>query len=77
MRQVEVSRTLVFDDPHRARRFVEALITDNIDVGRPEIVHVVFGRDRRGRTTSMPFQTQVFGPGTEVKMEFHLQKQQG
>ena len=36
MRQVEVSRTLVFDDPRRARAFFEALVADNIDIGRPE-----------------------------------------
>ena len=36
MRQVEVSRTLVFDDPRRARGFFEALVTDNIGIGRPE-----------------------------------------
>jgi len=70
MRQVEVSRTLVLDDPRRARRFFEALVADNIGVGRPQEVHAVFGRDRRGRTTSSQFRTRVFGPGTEVKMDF-------
>ena len=35
MRQVKVSRTLVFDAPGRARGFVESLITDNMDLGRP------------------------------------------
>ena len=70
MRQVEVSRTLVLDDPRRARRFFEALVSDNIGIGRPHEVHVVFGRDRRGRTTSQQFRTRVFGPGTEVKMDF-------
>jgi hypothetical protein len=33
MRQIEVSRTLAFDVPRRARGFVEALITDNLDLG--------------------------------------------
>jgi len=70
MRQVEVSRTLVLDDPRRARRFFEALVTDDIGVGRPEVVHAVFGRSRRGRTTSHQFRTRVFGPGTEVRMDF-------
>jgi hypothetical protein len=70
MRQVEVSRTLVLDDPRRARRFFEALVADNIGVGRPEEVHVVFGRGRRGRVTAQQFRTRVFGPGTEVKMDF-------
>lgn len=70
MRQVEVSRTLVLDDPRRARRFFEALVADNVGIGRPAEVHVVFGRDRRGRTTAKQFRTRVFGPGTEVKMDF-------
>jgi hypothetical protein len=69
MRQVEVSRTLVFDDPRRARGFFEALVTDNIAIGRPEAVAIVFGRQVR-RTTKEPFSTRVFTPGTEVKMDF-------
>ena len=70
MRQVEVSRTMVFDDPRRARRFFEALVADNVGIGRPHEVHAVFGRDRRGRTTAQQFRTRIFGPGTEVKMDF-------
>jgi hypothetical protein len=69
MRQVEVSRTLVFNDPRRARGFFEALVTDNIGIGRPEAVAVVFARQVR-RTTKEPFSTRVFTPGTEVKMDF-------
>jgi len=70
MRQVEVSRTLVFDDPRRARGFFESLVSDNIGIGRPQEVHAVFGRDRRGRTTGHPFSTRVFSPGTEVHLDF-------
>jgi hypothetical protein len=70
MRQVEVSRTMVFDDPRRARSFFEALVTDNVGIGRPHEVHAVFGRDRRGLTTPQPFGTRVFSPGTEVHMDF-------
>lgn len=69
MRQVEVSRTLVLDDPRRARRFFEALVADNIGIGRPEEVAVVFARQVR-KTTPGQFRTRVFGPGTEVKMDF-------
>ena len=36
MRQVEISRTLVFDAPRRARAFFEALVADNLDIGRPD-----------------------------------------
>jgi len=69
MRQVEVSRTLVFDDPRRARRFFESLVADNIDIGRPDQVAIVFGRQVR-RTTKEPFRTRIFSPGTEVKIDF-------
>lgn len=36
MRQVETSRTIVFDAPRRARHFFEALVVDNLDIGRPD-----------------------------------------
>jgi hypothetical protein len=49
LRQVEVSRTLVFDAPRQARAFFEALIADNLDLGRPDNVEVLFKRDPRGR----------------------------
>ncbi len=73
MRQVEVSRTLVFDDPRRARSFFEALVQDNINIGRPEQVAAVFDaqiRTRGSRRTKGPFRTRVFSPGTEVKIDF-------
>jgi hypothetical protein len=69
MRQVEVSRTLVLDDPRRARAFFEALVADNIGVGRPQEVAMVFARPLR-RPTKHPYRTRVFGPGTEVKIDF-------
>ncbi len=47
MRQVEVSRTLVFDDPRRARGFFESLVTDNVGIGRPDQVAMVFARQVR------------------------------
>ncbi len=47
IRQVEISRTLVFDDPRRARSFFEALVADNIGIGRPEQVSMVFARPLR------------------------------
>ena len=50
MRQVEVSRTLVFDAPRRARAFFEALIADNLDIGRPANVEIIFKRHIRRDT---------------------------
>jgi hypothetical protein len=35
MRQVEISRTIVFDAPRHARGFFEALVADNLEIGRP------------------------------------------
>ena len=69
MRQVEVSKTLVFDDPRRARGFFEALVQDNVGIGRPHEVHAVFGRSPRGRTSTKPFATRIFSPGTDVKID--------
>ena len=69
MRQVEVSRTLVFDDPRRARSFFEALIADNVGIGRPHEVSMVFARQVRS-TTKEPFIGRIFTPGTEVMMDF-------
>jgi len=75
MRQVEVSRTLVFDDPRRARSFFESLVQDNIGIGRPEQMAAVFAaqlRTRGSRRTKGPFGTRVFSPGTDVKMDFRF-----
>jgi hypothetical protein len=71
MRQVEVSRTLVLDDPRRARAFFEALVADNVGIGRPEEVSVVFARQlRKRKTTPGPFRTRVFSAGTDVRIDF-------
>jgi hypothetical protein len=69
MRQVEASRTIVLDDPRRARGFFESLISDNIGIGRPEEIAAVFARQVR-KTTKGVFRTRVFTPGTEVKLDF-------
>ena len=69
MRQVEVSRTLVFDAPRYARAFFEALIADNIGIGRPQEVALVFARQVR-TTTREPFGTRIFSTGTDVRIDF-------
>jgi hypothetical protein len=58
MRQVEVSRTIVFDAPRHARGFFEALIVDNLDLGRPHNVEIIFGRRVR-RDTIGTFRTAI------------------
>ena len=67
MRQVETSRTLVFDAPRRARGFFEALVADNLDTGRPEVIELIFKRgQRRGRPAAGEFKTKIVTYGTEV-----------
>ncbi len=61
MRQVEVSRTVVFDAPRRARAFFEALIADNPDIGRPASVGIIFARRIR-RDTPGTFRTTIDRP---------------
>jgi hypothetical protein len=61
MRQAEVSRTLVFDAPRRARAFFEALIADNLDIGRPANVEIIFKRHIR-RDTPGVFRTAIDRP---------------
>jgi hypothetical protein len=71
MRQIEMSRTLVLDAPRRARAFFEALVTDNLDLGRPDVVELIFaGRParpgRRRRTHPETFKTKVVTRGVDV-----------
>jgi len=61
MRQVQVSRTLVFDAPRRARSFFEALIGGNLDIGRPANVEIIFARRIR-RDTPGTFRTAIDRP---------------
>ena len=69
MAQVEVSRTIVFTQPRYARAFFEALVTDNLDLGRPDTIEIVFGRrilNGKQRATQGTFKTKVITRGTEV-----------
>ena len=58
MRQVEVSRTIVFTRRQHARAFFEALVADNLDIGRPDHVEIIFGR-RLARDTTTTFHTAI------------------
>jgi hypothetical protein len=65
MAQVEVSRTIVFTQPRHARSFFDALVTDNLDLGRPDTLEIIFDRQIRKDTVS-DFKTKVITRGTEV-----------
>jgi hypothetical protein len=69
MAQVEVSRTLVFTQPRHARSFFEALVTDNLDLGRPDTIEIIFGRrivTGAQRATRGTFKTKVVTRGVDV-----------
>jgi hypothetical protein len=72
MRQVEVSRTMVFDTPPHARSFFEALCTDNLDIGRPQEMQIIFGR--RVRTAPQGgYRTRLLRSGDEVTLNADFQ----
>jgi hypothetical protein len=54
--QMEVSLAQIFDRPLRGREFFEEIIRDNLDLGRPDRVQLIFDRvvPRRRRASSAP-----------------------
>ena len=64
--QAEFSLTQMLDKPVAGRMFFEQVIRDNLDIGRPDQVALVFDRRliRRGpRRTPGPFRTRVITEG--------------
>jgi hypothetical protein len=70
MRQIEVSRTIVLDAPRRARTFFEALVVDNLDIGRPDTVELIFrghrGHRARPSRVEPTYKTKIVTRDTEV-----------
>ena len=54
----EISRAIAFDAPRHARGFFEALVADNLDIGRPHNVEIIFARKIR-RDTRGVFRTAI------------------
>ncbi len=71
MRQVEVSRTLVFDAPRHTRAFFEALCVDNLDVGRPAEMQLVFGRAVRTDPAG-GYRTRLLRHGDEITLNAYF-----
>jgi transposase len=65
--QVEISQTQVFDDPVRGREFFEAVIRENLDLGRPDRVQLVFDR-KIISTTPGRFRTRVIENGVDPNL---------
>jgi hypothetical protein len=58
MQQVEFSRTQVFDRPLSGRLFFEQMLRDNLDLGRPDKLQLVFDK-QIPRTTKTQFRTRL------------------
>src|SRR6202030_1713300 len=68
--QLEVSLTHIFDRPLRGREFFEEVIADNLDLGRPDRVQLIFDRAVTKKTPG-EFRTRVIQDG--VHPSLHIQ----
>ncbi|MGH7752144.1 MAG: hypothetical protein ACREN5_04955, partial [Gemmatimonadales bacterium] len=71
--QMEVSRTQVFDRPLRGREFFEEVIRDNLDLGRPSRVQLLFPR-KITRATPGRFQTRVITHGVAPSLHVEYKR---
>ena len=72
--QAEFSLTQMLDKPVSGRRFFEQVIRDNLDIGRPDQVALVFDRQliRRGRRpTPGRFRTRVITDGVSPSLHVY------
>jgi hypothetical protein len=69
-RQAEISDTRMFDRPAAGRAWFERTLPDQLTLGRPDQVAVVFGR-RVNRRTPGRFHTKIFNKGVEPAIQVH------
>jgi hypothetical protein len=65
--QMEVSLTQIFDRPLRGREFFEEIIRDNLDLGRPDRVQLIFDRVVTKKTPGQ-FRTRVIQAGVHPSL---------
>ena len=70
IRQLELSDTRVFDRPAAGRGWFERTITDQLDLGHPDKVQIVFGRTVSRRTPGR-FATEVISRGVAPVIQAH------
>jgi hypothetical protein len=70
VRQLELSDTRVFDRPASGRAWFEQLLRDQLTLGRPDQVSVVFGR-KLSRRTPGRFHTKILQRGVEPQIQAH------
>jgi hypothetical protein len=71
--QLEVSLTQVFDRPVHGREFFEEVIRDNLDLGRPDRVQLLFER-RVTRRTPGRFRTRVITDGVQPSLRIDYKR---
>jgi hypothetical protein len=69
-RQAEISDTRMFDRPAAGRAWFERTLPDQLTLGRPDQVAIVFGR-RVSRQTPGRFHTKIFNKGVEPAIQVH------
>jgi hypothetical protein len=72
IRQLELSDTAVFDRPQAGRAWFEAAIRDQLTLGRPDKVRIVFGRQLKLQGVNQTrgrFATQVITRGVYPRIE--------
>jgi hypothetical protein len=70
VRQLELSDTRVFDRPAEGRQWFELMLRDQLTLGRPDNVQIVFGRKITRRTPGR-FRTRVINDGVEPQIQAH------
>jgi hypothetical protein len=79
IQQIELATTQVLDRPASGRIFFDQLIRDNLDIGRPDKVSVIFDRQVRRRgahRTPGTFRTQVITDGVDPYLYLYFKKTQ-
>jgi hypothetical protein len=71
--QAEFALTQVWDHPRRGREFFESVIAENIDLGRPEHIGVIFNR-RINKRTPGGFRTRVLREGAIPSLHLDYKK---
>ena len=71
--QAEFSFTQIFDQPRTGRQFFEEVIRENIDLGRPEMVQLIFNR-RITRRTPSTFRTRILTQGVIPSINVHYKR---
>ena len=73
IRQLELSLTQIMDRPVAGRQFFEEVIRDNLDLGRPDRVQLIFPR-KIIRTTPGSFRTRVLREGVHPSLHISYKR---